>query len=273
MKTSIIGFILFGTVIAGAIIFYHGQEKPPVPTPITESAPGQTATPAYQPDGIFPAESRPALPTGTGGPAQTQIPAAGSTRSDGSKDPVGPVLDALLSSRNAGQKHALFQQLLQTGRLDQAIAELQQRAADNPNDPEIPTTLGEALLNKLRATFAANGGQNTDEIGIMAMQADQNFNAALKMDPQNWEAQFVKAASLEHWPASAQKDDEVIQRLSSLIDQQETMPSQPEFAQPYAVLGDEYLKIGQPEKAQATWQLGLQKFPNDPVLQKIISGQ
>jgi TolA-binding protein len=63
-----------------------------------------------------------------------------------------------------------------------------------------------------------------------------------------------------------------VQRLANLIDQQETMPSQPEFAQTYVVLGNEYQKIGQPDKAMATWQLGAQKFPNDSSLQKKING-
>jgi hypothetical protein len=61
--------------------------------------------------------------------------------------------------------------------------------------------------------------------------------------------------------------------LSKLIDQQETMPAQPEFAQTFVMLGNEYQKLGQPDKALATWQLGLQKFPNDPALLKKISGQ
>jgi hypothetical protein len=65
----------------------------------------------------------------------------------------------------------------------------------------------------------------------------------------------------------------VVQRLSNLIDQQETMASQPQFVQTYVVLGNEYQKIGQPEKAVATWQLGLTKFPNDPGLLKKINGQ
>ena len=156
--------------------------------------------------------------------------------------------------------------------MDAAIAELKQRATDNPNDPEIPTTLGEALLNKVRDMHESGSG-DYNEIGIMAMQADQSFNAALKIDPQNWEAQFVKNSSMTYWPANPQVDNQVVQNLSSLIDQQETMTPSPEFAQTYVVLGNEYQKIGQPDKAVATWQLGLTKFPNDPTLQKKISGQ
>ena len=145
------------------------------------------------------------------------------------------------------------------------------RAADNPDNPQLPTTLGEAQLNKVSALYAAGGDRN--EMGILAMQADQNFNAALKIDPQNWEANFVKASSMYYWPADTARDNEVVQRLSGLIDQQETMTPNPAFVQTYLVLGNEYQKIGQPDKAAATWQLGLSKFPNDPALLKKISGQ
>ena len=84
------------------------------------------------------------------------------------------------------------------------MAELKQRALENPNDPEIPTTLGEAQLNKVKALHDAGGDPN--EIGILAMQADQSFNAALKIDPQNWEANFVKASSMYYWPADPTRD-------------------------------------------------------------------
>jgi hypothetical protein len=63
----------------------------------------------------------------------------------------------------------------------------------------------------------------------------------------------------------------VIQQLSSLIDQQEKMTPQPQFAQTYVLLGDEYQALGQPDKAQGTWLLGAQQFQNDPKLQKRIS--
>jgi len=83
----------------------------------------------------------------------------------------------------------------------------------------------------------------------------------------------MKSSSMYYWPADPARDNDVVQRLSSLIDQQGTMPSQPQFAQTYVVLGNEYEKTGQPDKAMATWQLGAQQFPNDPTLQKKISGQ
>jgi hypothetical protein len=93
----------------------------------------------------------------------------------------------------------------------------------------------------------------------------------LKIDPSNWEAQFVKASALAGWPAGLNIGPEVIQQLSSLIDQQETMTPQTQFAQTYVLLGDQYQRAGQLDYAQATLQLGLAKFPSDPTFQKRIN--
>ncbi len=198
-------------------------------------------------------------------------PVVSQAKPDDATSAIHKAVDALLSAKSAGEKHELFQQLLKSGQMDQALAELKKRAADDPNNPQIPTTIGEALINQVGAIHAAGGDIN--EQGILAMQADQNFNAALKIDPNNYEAQLVKSISMTYWPAEPARDAQVVQTLSDLIDRQETMPSQPGFAQTYIYLGNEYQKIGQPDKALATWQLGAQKFPNDPTLQKKISGQ
>jgi tetratricopeptide (TPR) repeat protein len=185
---------------------------------------------------------------------------------------IQQAVDDLLHAKSGLDKHNLFAQLVKSGQIDAVITELQQRAAGNTTDPEIPTTLGEAILNKVR-DIHDNNPSDYNEMGILAMQADQSFNSALKMDPQNWEAQFVKNSSMVYWPANPEVDNQVVANLSKLIDQQGTMPSQPQFAQTYVVLGNEYQKLGQTDKAQATWQVGLQQFPNDPTLQKKVNGQ
>ena len=258
--------------IAGTIVYVHRTNAPQTPVPVTEtnSAPAQSTTPPSGP--VAHAEiSRPESPAAA---EQSSAPTAQTTVASApvqNQSPVGKLVDALLSAKNGPEKHELFQKILKAGQIDDVIATLKQRAADNPNDASLPTTLGEAQLNKVKALHDA--GADINEIGILAMQADQSFNAALKIDPQNWEAQFVKASSMYYWPADPTRDNDVVQRLSGLIDQQETMPSQAEFAQTYIVLGNEYQKIGQPDKAMATWQLGLQKFPNDSALQTKVNGQ
>jgi tetratricopeptide (TPR) repeat protein len=204
-------------------------------------------------------------------PAQPFTPPAPAPVAARVQSPASQAVDSLLTATNGAQKHDLFQQIVKAGQIDDVIAELTQRAASNPNDASLPTTLGEAQLNKLRALKESGADENA--MGILALQADQSFNAALKIDPQNWEAQFVKASSMYYWPANPARDNDVAQRLSSLIDQQEAMPAQPDFAKTYLLLGNQYQKLGQPDKAMATWQLGLQKYPGDSTLRGKVNGQ
>jgi hypothetical protein len=269
MKKSLILLIVACGVIAGAVVYLNRSKSSPAPVPVADSTPAPDAPPTEK---ILAAKPEPpaAPPTSAPAPMTAVAPAAVETKLSAPTNAISKAVDALLSAN--GGKHEMFEQFRKEGQLDAVIAELQQRAAANPTDPEIPTTLGEALLNKVKGLHDA-GDADQNEIGILAMQADQNFNAALKIDPKNWEAQFVKSASMVYWPADPQRDAGVVQRLSSLIDQQEGMPSQPEFAHTYVVLGNQYQKMGKLDEAMATWQLGAQKFPADPELQKKTSGR
>ncbi len=274
MKSSVIAFIALGGIIAGAVV-YLNKTKPsaPVAAPVVNSTPESSVATAPEKIPALKTDTPPPAPVASV-PAQVApaTPVIADAKPDDSANPIHKLVDGLLTATNALDKHNLFQQLVKAGQIDAAIADLQQCAAANPNDPEIPTTLGEALLNKLRDLHDSGKGDNND-MGILAMQADQSFNAALKIDPANYEAQLVKSISQTFWPADPARDGQVVQTLAGLIDRQETMTQQPDFAQTYLYLGNEYQKIGQPDKAQATWQLGLQKFPNDPTLLKKISGQ
>jgi tetratricopeptide (TPR) repeat protein len=171
-------------------------------------------------------------------------------------------IDILVSPQtNFQQRQAAWKQLRDAGELAQALATLKQGAVNNPTSAEYPTALGEAYVYKLQTI------RDFHEVSILALQADQSFNTALSLDPANWEAQFFKAAALSRWPPEMNKGPEVIQQFSNLIDQQEAMPPQPQFAQTYVLLGDQYKKTGQPDYAMQTWRLGLAKFPSDSTLQ------
>jgi tetratricopeptide (TPR) repeat protein len=272
MKNALV-FLLGSCLVAGAIL-YVSRPKP-VPVSVTAASPVNVfpATPAPVPIAMTapqPATPAPAPSIDPVTAIDTNI-AASPAKSD-AEVAFGKMIDALLDPHITGpEKHDLFQQLAKAGQLDQAIEELKQRAAADPTNPEIPTTLGEAQLNKLREL--KDSGADDNALGILAMQADQNFNAALKIDPSNYEAQLVKSISMTYWPADPARDAQLVQTLSSLIDRQENMAPNPGFSQTYIYLGNEYQKIGQTDKAMATWQLGLQKFPDDPTLQQKVNGQ
>lgn len=272
MKTPVLLLIILVSAALGGTIVYFATAHKALPTPVA-AAPAESPTPsppAAAPAPVQPAPA-PAPVAAAPAPAAADTNAAAPAKSD-ADIAFGKLIDKLISTNLSGaDKHNLFEQLRKNGQLDQAIAALQQREAADPTNPEIPTTIGEAQLNKVRALHDS-GDTDTSDLGILAMEADQNFNAALKLDPNNYEAQLVKSISMTYWPADPTRDPQVVQTLSSLIDQQGNMPANPDFAQTYLYLGNEYQKIGQPAQAMATWQLGLQKYPDNTALQQKISG-
>jgi tetratricopeptide (TPR) repeat protein len=181
---------------------------------------------------------------------------------------LSQLVDTLVSPQATyAQKQEAWKQLRQTGKLDQAIAELEQRMANDPRTAEYPAALGQAYLQKC-ATI-----QDVREQGILAMQADKVFDTALSLDPANWEARFTKAVALSYWPANLNKGDEVIQHFLTLEQQQEAVAPQPQFAQTYVWLGDQYQKAGRSDDARAAWQRGAALFPNDEKLQGKLAAQ
>jgi hypothetical protein len=171
------------------------------------------------------------------------------------------IVDTLLSTQASyAQKRAAWNQLREGGHLDEAIAELQQRFTNNPNDADCSAVLGHADLLKCALST------DVREQGILAMQADKLFDTALNLDPQNWDARFNKAVALSYWPASMGKADEVIDHFNTLIKQQEAQPQQPQFADSYMWLGDQYKKAGQMGDARSVWQRGAYLFPEDQKL-------
>jgi tetratricopeptide (TPR) repeat protein len=271
MKTSIIMLVVACGVITGAILLLNKHQSP-APAPVAVSArpsndPAPEKVSAPKPEAPEPQPIASVQPT----PVAVATPTLTETNAVALTNAITKAVDALLTAKNGEEKHALFEQLRKDGQLPAVIAELQQRAQANPNDAEISTTLGEAQLNLVRQLHESNA--DLDQVGILAMQADQSFNTALKIDPKNWEAQFVKASTMFYWPANEARDNDAAQRLASLIDQQDTMPTQPQFAMSYIALGNQYQKMGKQAEAIATWQLGAQKFPSDPTLQKKLSGQ
>jgi tetratricopeptide (TPR) repeat protein len=185
---------------------------------------------------------------------------------------LAAAIDQLTSPQTTfGQKQALREQLRKSGRLLEVIATLKQLAAQNPNDAGIPTALGEAELSQIRNLLEGGADPASSDVAILGLQADQSFNAALAVDPTNWEAQFEKAAAMAHWPPTLNKGPEVIQMLSSLVTQQEAAPAQPEYALTYAILGQQYQASGQPDKALQIWQQGLARFPLNPALQQAVA--
>jgi tetratricopeptide (TPR) repeat protein len=64
------------------------------------------------------------------------------------------------------------------------------------------------------------------------------------------------------------KQAEAINNFETLVAQQESLPSKPEFAQTYLWLGNLYLQQGKNDQAKEAYAKGLAKFPGDEDLLK-----
>lgn len=260
-----------GACILIAVAIHFTGRKPVTPAePDVEAVAGgkEESVQDSSPQVEKPSVSTPAPTTASAtspGTTETELRPA-DTNSDALKMALAVILSPPTDSQRLQQKPAVWKRLREAGLLGAAIAELEKRAADHPAAAEYPLAVGEAYLEAIQAT------ENYNERGVLAMQADTRFDEALRLDPTNWEAQYMKAASLAHWPEGLGRGPEVIQRLTNLIDQQETLPPQPLFVESYVLLGDQYEKAGNFEYAKAVWQLGLASFPADPTLRERITG-
>jgi len=175
-------------------------------------------------------------------------------------------IESLISPQTSyEQRQGLWKKLSEAGLLDQALTELQQQVASDPRSAGAVTALGEGYYKKAGAT------DEVREKSMLAMKADQTLEAALNLDPVNWEARFTKAVGMSYWPAELNKGGEVIAQLQMLIQQQESGDQQPQFARTYLRLGEQYEKAGHAEDAAQIWQRGASLFPTEPDLRKKIS--
>jgi len=177
-------------------------------------------------------------------------------------------VDQLVSPQTSfQQKYATWTQLRDAGKLNQVIAELEQRATNNPASAEYPAALGQAYIHQIATT------KDTRQYALLGLKADQSFDTALELDPANWEARFFKALAMSYWPTEMNRGDEVIQRFTRLIQDQEQQTAQPHFAQSYVWLGEQYQKTGHPDYAEQVWRRGAELFPAEPMLQQKLAGQ
>jgi tetratricopeptide (TPR) repeat protein len=142
---------------------------------------------------------------------------------------------------------------------------LEQQATNNPTSAAYPAALGQAFIHQIATT------KDTRQYALLGLKADQNFDAALEIDPKFWEARFFKAHSMSYWPTEMNKGNEVVSRFTQLIQDQEAQTAQPHFAQSYVWLGEHYQKTGQAQYANQVWRRGAALFPAETMLQQKLA--
>jgi tetratricopeptide (TPR) repeat protein len=266
MKTLLVGTLSLSIAAVIALVWTsHRQTPKNVPSMVSTEAASSSelaqnlAAPPGTSAGLMPPTRPTQAEAASNAPLSPPTPPQASPASSSLQ--LHQALQTLLSSQASfGEKQTTWQQLKDSGKLDQAITELEQRAASNPHSAEYPAALGQAYLQK------AGMLKDLREQGILGMKADQTFDAALALDASNWDAGFWKALAMSYWPPQLNKGQEVIERFAELIKLQETQPAQPQYAQTYVVLGEQYQKQGFADYARQIWQRGNELFPSDAKL-------
>jgi tetratricopeptide (TPR) repeat protein len=264
--------ILGVAVIGGGIALSASRQKTPAISPAparTESAtsPATANNPPAEPAVATPVPAQ-AVPADTGDSRPAAVASATKTSAKEIDPAIKQAIETLLSPQSSyEQKRDILKQLNESGKIDQVISELEQRVAGDPGNAACSTALGLAYLEKGKTIMQDDvpGGS------MLIMQAMKSFDAALSLDPSNWEARFTKTALMSHYPVELNKGQEVIDQFTQLINQQESQPPQAQFAMSYVLLGDQYQKLGQNDYALATWQAGAQLFPGNSTLRKRLA--
>ena len=164
------------------------------------------------------------------------------------------------------ERGAIWVRAKKAGLLDELVGLYAARVAADPGDADAHSDLGAAYLQSIEHL------DSQAEQGVYAMEADASFDAALELDPEHWEARFLKALSLSMWPAMAGKRPESIRNFETLLEQQERSAKEPHFVSTYLFLGNMYADSGDFDRARAIWVRGAQQFPDSADLRKQLRG-
>lgn len=173
---------------------------------------------------------------------------------------IGRLLDPNLSDAD---REALWDELKELGLLEEAIAQLEVEAAGDPSNLDLRNQLAYAYLQPI-----IRGGASSMEAGKWSMKADGVWDNILEADDHNWEARFSKAISYSFYPPIMGKGPEAIQHFEILVGQQANQAPQEGFEQTHLMLGNMYMQAGETEKAQAAWQAGIERFPENGELRE-----
>jgi tetratricopeptide (TPR) repeat protein len=270
MKTALI-LVAIGAVLVAAILAFNSRQRTVTKTEVG-SGPDRQEPSVHQVGGA------PSNRTTTGAAAvqkqataREALQAKATARTEprlAEGHPIHPGFEALLDAQSSFQrKQEVWAELTSSGKLDVAIAELEKRARDNPDQAEIPAALGRAYLQKAGAI------DDVREQGMLGMKADQALESALNLDAKNWDARFWKAMAMSHWPVQLNKTPEVIDDLNMLLQQQEGLSPRPEFAQTYVLLGEQYTKVSRQDYAKQAWERGLALFPEHAGLKEKLANR
>lgn len=193
---------------------------------------------------------------------EARAPDADAPVPEGKKAEIDALLAQIREGRTPDDLFGFFQKAKDLGVLDQALSEMEKYAAAHAQDADAQVELATAYVAKLMAVPEGM------ERGLWAQKSLAACEAALKVNPEHWAAQFMKGMNLSQHPAFLGKQPEAIRTFEKLIEQQERSPSDPKYAETYYQLGNTWRAAGNLEKAKNVFGRGLELFPDNKKLRE-----
>jgi len=150
-------------------------------------------------------------------------------------------------------------------RISDVIAAIQKEAAADPTNPDLQVALATAYVAQLW-----NNTPQGPQQGIVWMKASAAYDAAIKLEPEHWQARFGKAFGTSMAPEFLGMRPEAIRQFEELLEIQKRKAPEPHFADTYFRLGTLYKDAGNVEKARELWNEGLRLFPDNEELKGTI---
>jgi tetratricopeptide (TPR) repeat protein len=97
---------------------------------------------------------------------------------------------------------------------------------------------------------------------LLSARADQQYTKALELDDHHFGARISKAISYTFYPSIAGKAPEAIKHFEILRQRHGKDRTNDDMRMVYLNLGNEYLKMGNRDKAKAAYREGLATFPH-----------
>lgn len=153
------------------------------------------------------------------------------------------------------------------GEIDRAIARFEKLEKEHPENPDVQSEFGRALLAKTRDT------KDLMEQGKYAFSAVAKFDRALELNPEHFRARLLRGATNYHMPAFTNRLGSAIGDFEALVKQGGGRGDDDRYASAYAWLARSYRKAGRDADAKKTLEEGLRLYPSDPGLSRVSEGR
>jgi tetratricopeptide (TPR) repeat protein len=153
--------------------------------------------------------------------------------------------------------------VIRAGAYDRALDVFEKLVTDHPRAAFAWLNYGYVYVDKMPVAGAITQA-------ILANDAVQKFNRSIELKP-SWLAFYTRGNSYLYWPKVFGRGPLALADLNAAVEMSKGEPKRVYHVHAWVALGDAYWRTDQPARAQATWEEGARRFPEDAGLKARLS--